>query len=257
MTATYSDTEALTMTSQYAGERLNNGICLGPTAAKNAQDIRATLIAAVSHDLRSPLATAMTAVDSLAVPAASWTDEDKIAFASIARIALAQMSRLIEGLLDSARVEDGANSVRLVPTELASVVHAAVASVPEAHRLAVQLPVGLASVVTDPVLLERVIANVVGNALRFSPPGSDAQLIAERGRSTIEIRVVDHGPGVSPEGVHQLFQPFTRLGHAGAAGLGLGLAIARTLANAIGAVIHAETTTGGGLTMVIAIPFVD
>jgi len=243
---------------RYAGEKLNNQVLSGFSATVNGEDIRATLIAAVSHDLRSPVAAAVTAVDTLALTAASWATEDAVALVDAVRIALAQMSRLIEGLLDSARVEHRADTVCLVPTELASVVHAAVASVPEAHRLAVHLPIGLARVITDPVLLERVIANVVGNALRFSPPGSHPHLIAQRSKSGIEMRVVDHGPGASPERCHRMFQPFTRFDQAGsAAGLGLGLAIARTLANAIGGEIHAESTIGGGLTMIIAIPFVD
>jgi two-component system sensor histidine kinase KdpD len=229
-----------------------------PGNGPNVHEIQATLIAAVSHDLRSPLSTAMAAVDSLTIPAASWTAEDKATLAGIARVALAQMSRLIEGLLDSARIQHAAETVCLVRTDLASVVHAAVATVPEAHRLAVRLPDAVSSVVTDPVLLERVIANIVANALRFSPPGADAYLIAEPSSSWIEIRIVDHGPGVSSEQIQHIFQPFARLEPTDSGpGLGLGLAIARTLANAIGAEITAESTAGGGLTMVVAIPYVD
>jgi two-component system, OmpR family, sensor histidine kinase KdpD len=223
------------------------------------EDIRATLIAAVSHDLRAPLTTAMTAVDTLVDPTATWTAEDNLALAGIARVALAQMARLVEGLLDTARVEHRESTVCLMQTELADVVHAAVASVPEARRLAVTLPARMPMVITDPVLLERVIATVVGNSLRFSPPNSDPQLSVERRKSWLEVRVVDHGPGVSPKRFHQMFQPFgplDRRGSSDGAGLGLGLAIARTLATAIGAEIHPESTSGGGLTMVIAVPFV-
>jgi two-component system sensor histidine kinase KdpD len=246
------------MNSQYIDEKLDNQVLPGAAATTNGEDIRATLIAAVSHDLRSPLATAIAAVDTLELPAASWSTEDKAALVSAVRTSLAQMSRLVDGLLDSARIEHRADTVRLVPIELVDVVAAAVASLPEAHCLAVHPPVERASVVTDPVLLERVIANVVANALRFSPPGSAPHLIAKRSGSWIEIRVVDHGPGVPPERSHQIFQPFTGFDHASpGAGLGLGLAIARTLANAIGAEINAESTAGGGLTMVIAIPSVD
>jgi two-component system, OmpR family, sensor histidine kinase KdpD len=221
-------------------------------------DIRATLIATVSHDLRAPLATAMAAVDTLAVPAASWSSDDESALMRAVRTSLAQMSRLVEGLLDSARIDHGSDSVRLVPTELVDVVAGALASVPEAHTLAVQLPTELAGVVTDPLLLERVIANVVANALRFSPTGSHPQLIATRGAAWIEMRVVDHGPGVPPEQLQQIFKPFRRLDQPGTgSGLGLGLAIAQTLATAIGAEIHAEPTAGGGLTMVVALPCTD
>jgi two-component system sensor histidine kinase KdpD len=246
------------MNFQWDGEMLNNHVRAKPAVSAKSDDIRATLIAAVSHDLRSPLATAITAVDTLGDPAASWNPQEKVALVGATRIALAQMSRLIEGLLDSSRIEHRADTVCLVQTDLASVVQAALASVPDAHRLAVHLPVDLANVVTDPVLLERVIANVIGNAIRFSPPNSHPHLITKRGNSWIEMRVIDHGPGVSPDRSRQMFQPFTTFDHAGsAAGLGLGLAIARTLANAIGAEIHAESTEGEGLTMVIAIPLDD
>ena len=245
------------MKSLYVGEKLNNRVKPGVATTRNP-DIRATLIAAVSHDLRSPLATAVTAVETLADPDASWSLEDTAMLVGAARIALAQMSRLVDGLLDSTRIQDRSDTIRLIPAELGDVVHAAVASVPEAHRLTIHLPVRSVSVVTDPVLLERVIANVVGNALRFSPPDSHPYLIANRGRTWVEIRVVDHGPGVSPDRFHQIFQPFTRFDRASSpAGLGLGLAIARTLANAIGVEIHPESTAGGGLTMVIAIPLAD
>jgi two-component system sensor histidine kinase KdpD len=244
------------MLSQYAREKLYSRTRTGVAPAANGQDIRDTLIAAVSHDLRSPLATAITAVDTLATPTASWTAADAATLLGAARAALAQMSRLVEGLLDSARVQHRDDTVSLVPTELAEVVHAAVMSVPEAHKIAVQLPTRPTSVVTDPVLLERVIANVVANALRFSPPDSRPHLIAQSGRTWIEMRVVDHGPGVSPDRLHQIFQPFNRNHHASSTA-GLGLAIARTLANAIGVEIHAEATAGGGLTMVMAIPFAE
>jgi two-component system sensor histidine kinase KdpD len=222
------------------------------------EDIRATLIAAVSHDLRSPLAAAITAVDTLALPATSCAAEDKRALVDVVRIALAQMSRLIDGLLDSSRVQHCADTVCLVRTELAEIVYAALKSIPDACAVVVHMPVELASVVTDPALLERVIANVVGNALRFSPAGTRPQLVVVRSGAWIEMRVVDRGPGVSPERYHQIFQPFIRFDQVGSApGLGLGLAIARTLAGAIGSEIHAESTPGGGLTMVIAVPYAD
>jgi two-component system, OmpR family, sensor histidine kinase KdpD len=249
---------AAAMNYQCGGRKLNDKVRANSAVSANEDDIRATLLAAVSHDLRSPLATATTAVDALADPAASLDPQETVALVAATRIALAQMSRLIDGLLDSARIEHRADTVCLVQTELATVVHAALASVPDAHCVATHLPAEPASVVTDPVLLERVIANVVGNALRFSPPDSYPQLIAKRGKSCVEMRVVDHGPGMSPDRSRQMFQPFTTFDHPGStAGIGLGLAIARTLAHAIGAEIQAKPTPGGGLTMVIAVPFAN
>jgi two-component system sensor histidine kinase KdpD len=221
-------------------------------------DIRTTLIATVSHDLRAPLAAAMTAVDSLSQDAVPWSAEDEAALITTARASLAQISRLIGSLLDAHRVEHRACLVQRRSTRVADVVVAAVATVPEADPMTVDLPAGLPPVSTDPVLLERVLANVVANALRFSPPETPPRLVVDRSGSWIEIRVVDEGPGVSPARWEQLFQPFERPGDVHSAnGLGLGLAISRTLANAMGARLQPESTSGGGLTMVIAVPLVD
>jgi two-component system, OmpR family, sensor histidine kinase KdpD len=217
-------------------------------------DIRPMLIATVSHDLRSPLAAAMTAIDCLSYQSALWSSEEAVLVAS-ARTSLAQISRLIEGLLDANRIQHRAATVQLLSTRLTDVVRAALSTVPEADRVTVDLPTGLPDVLTDSVLLERVIANVVANALRFSPPKTPPRLVADRRGSCIELRVMDNGPGVSRMQWEQLFQPFERLGEArSTSGLGLGLAISRTLADAMGASLHPESTVGGGLTMVIAVP---
>jgi two-component system, OmpR family, sensor histidine kinase KdpD len=221
-------------------------------------DIRAIVIATVSHDLRTPLAAAMVAVDSLSDQTLPCSAEDEAALLATARASLAQISRLIEGLLDVNRIHHRADTVHLLPSGLAEIVRAAVATVPEADRLEVNVPTGLPNVTTDPMILERVVANVVANALRFSPPGTPPRLVADRRGSWIELRVIDQGPGVFLARWEKLFQPFERLGDVGSAtGLGLGLAISRTLANAMGAKLHPESTVGGGLTMVIALPLVD
>jgi two-component system sensor histidine kinase KdpD len=226
-------------------------------AVSGLDDIGTTLIATVSHDLRSPLAAAMLAIDCLSDQAPPWSADDAMLVAS-ARTSLAQISRLIEGLLDANRIQHRAGAVQLLSTRLPDVVRAALATVPEADRVAVDLPTRLPDVLTDPVLLERVIANVAANALRFSPPETPPRLVADRRGSWIELRVTDQGPGVSRARWEQLFQPFDRLGDgASATGLGLGLAISRTLANAMGAKLHPESTVGGGLTMVISLPLLD
>jgi two-component system, OmpR family, sensor histidine kinase KdpD len=223
-------------------------------AVAGLDDIGPTLIATVSHDLRSPLAAAMTAIDCLSYQVTAWSADEVMLVAS-ARNSLAQISRLIEGLLDANRIQDRADAVQLRSTELTDVVRAALSTVPEASRLTVDLPTGLPNVRTDPVLLERVIANVVANALRFSPHDTPPRLVADSRGPWLELRVMDQGPGVSLVQWEKLFQPFERLSDAGSAtGLGLGLAISRTLANAIGAQLHPESTAGGGLTMVIALP---
>jgi two-component system sensor histidine kinase KdpD len=223
-------------------------------AESGLDDMGTTLIATVSHDLRSPLAAAMTAIDCLSYQTDLWSADEAKLVASV-RTSLAQISRLIEGLLDANRIHHRASTVQLRSTSLTDVVRAALSTVPGADRVAVDLPTGLPDVRSDPVLLERVIANVVANALRFSPRGTPTRLVADSRESWIELRVIDQGPGVPLVRWQQLFQPFERLSDADSAtGLGLGLAISRALANAMGAKLYPESTVGGGLTMVIAVP---
>jgi two-component system sensor histidine kinase KdpD len=227
-------------------------------AVTGLDDIHTTLIAAVSHDLRTPLSAARTAIDGLSDRTVPWTTEDQATLLATAHASLAQISRLVEGLLDANRIQHRAGAVSLLPTALTDVARTAVATVPEADHLAIDVPAGLPDVLTDPMLLERVIANVVANALRYSPPGMAPSLTADRRGCWVELRVIDQGPGVPPTRWEQLFQPFERLGDArSATGLGLGLAISQTLANAIGATLRPEATIGGGLTMVIALPLAD
>lgn len=244
------------MTAELTTDQRRMGARMETNAVTGLDDIHATLIATVSHDLRAPLAAARTAVDSLSDQELRWTTQDQAELLAAADASLAQISRLIEGLLDANRIRAGA--VGLLPTALAEVTRTAVATVPEADHLAIDVPTGLPDVITDPMLLERVIANVVANALRYSPPGMAPRLTADRHGSWVELRVIDRGPGVPQTRWERLFRPFERLGGArSVTGLGLGLAISHTLANAMGARLSPEATVGGGLTMVIALPFVD
>jgi two-component system sensor histidine kinase KdpD len=244
------------MTTELTAHQPPMGARTETPGAVGLDDINATLIAAVSHDLRGPLAAAKTAVDCLSDRTVPWTTEDQAALLATTHASLAQISRLIEGLLDANRIQHCEGAVRLLPTRLADVVRAAAATIVGAEHLA--MPAGLPDVVTDPVLLERVIANVVANALRYSPPGIAPRLTADRRGGRVELRIIDRGRGVPPTRWKHLFQPFERLGDArSTTGLGLGLAISHALANAIGASLSPEATVGGGLTMVIALPLCD
>lgn len=246
------------MTPELTADRRQTAAGIETHAVTGLDDIHTALIATVSHDLRAPLSAARTAVDSLSDRTLPWTTDDQSALLATAHASLAQISRLIEGLLDVSRVQHRAGAVSLLPTALADVARTAVATVPKADRLAIEVPTELPSVLTDPMLLERVIANVVANALRYSPPGMPPRLTAQRHGCWAELRVIDQGPGVPPTRWAHLFQPFERLGDArSATGLGLGLAISLSLANAIGATLTPQATAGGGMTMVIALPLAD
>jgi two-component system sensor histidine kinase KdpD len=221
------------------------------------EDIQATLIATVSHDLRTPLAAAKTAIDCLTDPTIRLTTKNQADLLATTHASLAQISRLVEGLLDANRIRHCAGAATLLPTKLLHVVRAALATIPGAERLVIDVPADLPDVITDPMLLERVIANVVANALRHSPPGLPPRLVADRRKCRVELRVIDRGPGVPRARWAQLFRPYERLCEARTGtGLGLGLAISQTLAGAMGSALSPEATGGGGLTMLITLPLV-
>lgn len=159
------------MTAELTANQRPMGARSETHALMGLENIHTTLIATVSHDLRGPLSAARTAVDCLSGRTVPWTAEEKAELLATTHASLAQVSRLIEGLLNAKRIKHCAGAVSLRPTALSDVARTAVAAVPEADRLAIDVPTGLSYVMTDPVLLERIIANVVANALRYSPPG--------------------------------------------------------------------------------------
>ncbi|MGH3267152.1 MAG: sensor histidine kinase, partial [Trebonia sp.] len=162
-----------------------------------ADRMRTALLAAVSHDLRSPLASATAAVDSLRNREIDWTVEQQTELLATAQESLQQLTRLVENLLDMSRLQAGALSVFAQPTRLDEVIPLALDTLDaSAARVLIDVPPSLPEVLTDPALLERVIANVVGNALRFSTPDNPPRLAASAYGNRVELRVVDHGPGV-------------------------------------------------------------
>jgi two-component system sensor histidine kinase KdpD len=123
------------------------------------------------------------------------------------------------------------------------------------RAVAVTIPDDLPTVAADPGLLQRVLVNVIGNALRFSPPGQPPTITASDQEERVELRVIDHGPGIPDDQRHRVFRPFQRLGdRTNGTGTGLGLALSRGLAEAMGGSLVPETTPGGGLTMVLTLP---
>ncbi len=225
---------------------------------EEADRTRSALLAAVSHDLRSPLASAKAAVTSLRSDRVEWTPAAQGELLATADESLDRLTRLIENLLDMSRLEAGALGVSLGPVavdELAPLVLDALGA--DASRVRVKVPETLPEVRADAVLLERVLVNLLGNALRYSPPSSPPLLAASCHAGTMEIRVVDCGPGVPETQNDQLFAPFQRLGDRdNTTGVGLGLALSRGLTEAMGGSLTAEDTPGGGLTMTIRLPLV-
>jgi len=226
------------------------------SVVEEADRTRSALLAAVSHDLRSPLASAKAAITSLRSDRVQWTPAAQAELLATADESLDRLTRLIENLLDMSRLEAGALGVSLGPValdELVPLVLDAFGSI--ASQVRVRVPETLPEVRADAVLLERVLVNLLGNALRYSPPETPPLLAASCHAGTMDIRVVDRGPGVPETQSDQLFAPFQRLGDRdNTTGVGLGLALSRGLTEAMGGTLTAEDTPGGGLTMTITLP---
>jgi two-component system sensor histidine kinase KdpD len=227
-----------------------------------ADRARAALLTTVSHDLRTPLAAATAAVASLRAPGATWSAHDTAELLASAADSLSQLTRLVDNLLDTSRLQAGALSLQPEPTNVADLIAHATASLgPPAAGVTVVTPDGLPQVNADPALLERVLINLLSNAIRYSPPGLAPAVTASTLGNWVEIRVIDRGLGVPEADRDRMFAPFERLGAAAGSsggpdpgGAGLGLTLARGLTEAMHGTLTPEETPGGGLTMTISLP---
>jgi two-component system, OmpR family, sensor histidine kinase KdpD len=221
-----------------------------------ADRMRSALLTAVSHDLRGPLASTKAAVSSLRSPSVTWTDAEREELLATAEESLDRLTALIENLLDMSRLEAGELAVVRRPVALDELVPRVLDDLGlDGHHVSVDVPDTLPEVLADGALLERVLANLLANALRFSPEGSAPLIMASSLADRVEVRVVDRGPGIDPRDRERMFLPFHRLGeHNDADGVGLGLTLARGLTEAMGGSLTADETPGGGLTMTVSLP---
>ncbi|GHH83204.1 hypothetical protein GCM10018793_44710 [Streptomyces sulfonofaciens] len=223
--------------------------------------VRAALLAAVGHDLRTPLAGIKASVSSLREPDLALTEDQRAELLAAVDASADKMSDLVENLLALSRLQAGALSVHPRAVILDEVVATALphtrAPFGSAPRPTVDLDIDerLPAVWADPGLLERVIANLVANALHASPPDRPVELAAEAAGKELRLRIVDHGPGIPAEHRERIFAPFQRLDERGGGqGLGLGLAIARGFTEAMHGTLAPTDTPGGGLTMILTLP---
>ncbi len=226
-------------------------------AAALARDnsARTALLSAVSHDLRTPLAGIKAAIGSLRSDEVTFSAEDEAELQGAIEDSADRLDSLIGNLLDMSRLQAGALVAAPRPVDLGEVVPSAVASVTRPDRVSWSLGQDSRHVVADPGLLDRVLGNIVENALRHQPGPDPVRVSTSALDGRIQIRVVDTGPGVPEDIRDDIFRPFQRYGDAPAGdGVGLGLAVARGLAEAMGGEVTAEETPGGGLTMVVDLP---
>ena len=219
-----------------------------------ADRMRTALLAAVGHDLRRPLAAATAAVTSLRSTEVELTETDSAALLETADDALASLADLVTKLLDVSRIQAGVLGVSMEPIALDEVVVAALDEL-QLSPGDVRLELGdVRPAMADAVLLQRVVVNLLANAIRFSPDGQPPVIATSEFGDAIELRVVDTGPGISPDRRDEVFVPFQRLGDVdNSTGVGLGLALSKGFTEAMGGTLEVEDTPGGGLTMVIAL----
>ncbi len=219
-----------------------------------ANRIRTALLAAVSHDLRTPLAGIKASVTSLRSDDIEWSEDDKAELLEGIEDGADRLAALIGNLLDMSRLNTGTVVPLIRETDLDEVVPMALGGVPE-NSVDLDIPETLPMVAVDRGLLERAVANIVENAVKYSPDGQPVHVSASALGTRVELRVVDRGPGVPEDAKDRIFEPFQRHGDAPrGAGVGLGLAVARGFTEAIGGTLTAEDTPGGGLTMVLTHP---
>jgi two-component system sensor histidine kinase KdpD len=221
-----------------------------------ADKMRTALLAAVSHDLRTPLASAKAAVESLRSTDIDWSPHDRDELLATADESLERLDRLVENLLDMSRLQAGALGLSLQPIALDEIVPRAIDDLgPLADRVHSDISTDLPEISADPALLERVLVNLMTNAVRYNSPEEQVLLSASRYGGHVEIRVVDRGPGIPAADHDRVFLPFQRLGDRdNHSGVGLGLALSRGLTEAMGGTLIPEETPGGGLTMIIKMP---
>ncbi|HUH72397.1 MAG TPA: ATP-binding protein [Mycobacterium sp.] len=230
------------------------------TAAElaEANTLRATLLEAVSHDLRTPLHTIKAAVTSLLSPETDWDRGKTLDFYHIIDTETDRLTDVVANLLDMSRLQAGALPLTIGPTDLEAVLYNAVDSLADAgSAVAIELAEELPAVQADAGLLERAIANVMVNAQTWSPPGRAVRVRGGVVDGRVEVHIIDQGPGIPAERRAHIFQPFQHRddAHGGRArGLGLGLAIAKGFTQIMGGDLSVDDTPGGGTTFIFSLP---
>jgi two-component system sensor histidine kinase KdpD len=225
--------------------------------AMESERLRHSLLAALSHDLRTPL-TALTGQAETLQRQLAREASPHAAQAATLQTQSQRISRLVTNLLEMARLQAGGVTLRrdwLPPQELFGSAIAALGGATASHRLQVDAPLDCPMLYADPILLERLLVNLLENALKYSPAGSTITLAASASAQHILLSVADQGRGLPPGNPDALFTAFTRGERESAiSGVGLGLAICRTIADVHGGRISAANLPAGGARFTLSLP---
>jgi two-component system sensor histidine kinase KdpD len=225
---------------------------------RQSDTIKTAIIHAVSHDLRTPLATIEAGLGGLQGDVDGLTDADRTELLDTMRVDVERLKRLIENLLDLSRLEAGAASPHPELWTADALVAQALEQTGAADRVEVSIPHDLPPVQVDASQVLRALVNLLENAVKFSPPDEPVNVRIASTRRELLIRVVDRGPGVPDEERERIFEPFRRVADGPTrSGAGLGLAIARGFAVANGGRVWVESHEGQGATFVLALPVAE
>jgi two-component system sensor histidine kinase KdpD len=244
-----------------AAQTAYDGLRLGErareaSALEEADQQHTALLAAVGHDLRTPLAAIKASASTLRQTDVEFSADEQAELLATVEESADRLDSIVTNLLDASRLQAGALGVQARPVALDEVIGTAVLAVPgAAERVTLDVPEDLPLVHADPGLLERVIANLLENAIRHGAPDKPVEVSGVAGGATATLKIVDHGPGVPSDRHEAMFQPFQHADDRGTGrGLGLGLSIARGFTEAMGGVLIADSSSGTGLTMRLRLP---
>jgi two-component system sensor histidine kinase KdpD len=226
---------------------------------RRTDQLRAALLSAVSHDLRTPLATIMASAGSLRQKDVPWTDEDRDGFAQAIEDEAEHLNHLVGNLLDISRIEGGSLKPQMSWHDLEPLIEDVIerlAPVINRHRIQVSVPPYLPPLWLDPVEISEVLYNLVENAAKYAPPDTEITVSAQRDGEMVRVEVSDRGPGIPHTAIPHLFDPFYRVinGSPRPQGLGLGLAIVKGLVEAHGGHVVAENRAGSGARFTFTLP---
>jgi two-component system sensor histidine kinase KdpD len=225
---------------------------------RRSDTVKTAVIQAVSHDLRTPLATIEQALDGLESGELELTEDDRTALLETIRAEHSRLKRLVENLLDLSRIQAQATDAHPQVWTIEELVSQALEELAGAERVVVTAPDELPPVRVDAVQVQRALANVLENALRVSPSSEPVNVRLTATRRDVLVRVTDRGPGIPEEEWERIFEPFHRVaGRPDQPGAGLGLAIARGFTEANGGRMWLESREGQGASFVLAFPLVE
>ncbi|HET9871727.1 MAG TPA: DUF4118 domain-containing protein [Propionibacteriaceae bacterium] len=219
-----------------------------------ADQMRTALLAAVGHDLRTPLTGVKAAVSSLRQHDVVWTDQETAELLETIEESADRLQYLVANLLDASRLQAGVVTAAIEQVPLDELVDRALLTITDPNRVDVAIPRELPEVLVDVGLAERVLANVLDNGLRHSGAGGRVTVRGTARGATVLCEIVDHGAGVPEHLWQQMFAPFQHFDDRQAGGIGLGLAVARGFTDAMGGALQPVQTPGGGLTMQLVLP---